>query len=89
MKVINFATRKMDAIKNYRFELAGYSKDLKCYAHDFSIVQPDINKFPNYRDAFYTFILVEEGDINLRVNGFNLNIKPKTIICGLPGELWE
>lgn len=79
----------MDAIKHYKFNLEGYSKELKCYASDFLQFCDEIEKYPVYRDIFYTFILVEEGETTLKLNGIKNKATPHTMICGLPGELWE
>lgn len=79
----------MEPIKNYIFNLEGYSKELKCYAQDFYQTCEDIEKYPVYRDIFYTFILVEEGETTLKLNGIKHKVGPQYMICGLPGELWE
>lgn len=79
----------MDAIKNYKFDLRGYDADLKCFAHDIEVLYNDIEQYPTYRDNFYTFILVESGSAVIKVNGFVQTVEPRTIICSLPGELWE
>lgn len=42
-----------------------------------------------YRESFYCFFLVEEGEASVKVNGAEAMVKAPELICGLPGDLWE
>lgn len=56
---------------------------------DFKLLEPDIRKFPIYKEAYYCFLLMEKGEAELRVEGYSTFIKAPALITGLPGETWE
>ncbi len=79
----------MKEIKLYKFYRGKYGSDLRCDAMEFDAIKPGIRRFPIHRESFYSFILVEEGETNLTLNGVSQTVGPKIVICGLPGEIWE
>lgn len=79
----------MKEIKLYKFNRGKYGTDQRCDAMDFDAIKPGINKFPVHRESFYCFILIEEGETDLTLNGVRQTVAPHTVICGLPGEIWE
>lgn len=79
----------MNEIKLYKFQRCKYGADQRCDAMEFADIKPGILKFPIHRESFFCFILIEEGSATLRLNGEEATVGAKTIICGLPGELWE
>ena len=79
----------MKDLKTYQFVLKGYSKDLKCASIDFEEIRSDIIEHRVYRESFYTLMLIEKGSATVCVNGVKSTVEPRTLICGLPGEVWE
>lgn len=79
----------MKGIKLYRFYRRKYGVEQRCDALDFNSIKPGILQFPTHRESFYCMILVERGHTTLKVNGIEHTIGPNTIVCGLPGEIWE
>ncbi len=79
----------MREIKLYKFHRKKYGTDLRCDAMEFDEIRPGICKYPIYRASFYCLILIEEGQTTLTLNGVCKTVGPKTVICGLPGEIWE
>ncbi|MCM1490620.1 MAG: AraC family transcriptional regulator [Muribaculum sp.] len=79
----------MNEIKLYKFQRLKYGTELKCDAMDFESIKPGIMEYPLHRESFFCFILVEDGTAILKLNGKEKNVEAKTIICGLPGEVWE
>lgn len=61
----------------------------RCDVLDFEAIRPKIVQFPVYRESFYCFIIVEDGETVIAINGIRQSVGPKTVICGLPGEIWE
>lgn len=79
----------MKDIKLYKFHRKKYGTDQRCDAIDFSVIKSGIIQFPTHRESFYCIILVERGCTTLKVNGVEGTVGPNTVICGLPGEIWE
>lgn len=79
----------MKKIKLYKFQRRKYGIEQRCDAMEFDSIKPGIIRFPIHRESFYCFILVEEGDAILTVNNIRQRINPQTIVCSLPGEIWE
>ncbi len=79
----------MKEIKLYKFYRSKYGSDQRCDAMEFDAIKPGIDKYPVHRESFYCFILVEEGETNLTLKGVCQTVGPNTVICGLPGEIWE
>lgn len=79
----------MKEIKLYRFQRRKYGIDQRCDVMDFEAIKSGIAQFPVHRESFYCLILVEEGEAVVSVNGMRQRVGPKTVVCGLPGEIWE
>lgn len=79
----------MKNIKLYKFYRRKYGAEQKCDALDFDAIKPGIVQFPTHRESFYCIILVESGQTTLKVNGVERTVGANTVICGLPGEIWE
>lgn len=79
----------MKEIKLYKFHRCKYGVDQRCDVMEFDNIRSGIIKFPVHRESFYCFILVEEGVAEITVKGKRQTVIPKTVICGLPGEIWE
>lgn len=79
----------MNEIKLYKFQRSKYGVDLRCDAMDFEEIKPGILKYPAHRESFFCFILVEDGTTALKLNGTEMRVEAKTIMCGLPGEVWD
>lgn len=76
-------------IKLYRFSHTGYGLDLPFCALSIDDIKRDLAEWPKYREAFYTFILIEEGEARIAVGGKEELVAGPSMICGLPGELWN
>lgn len=59
-----------------------------CDAMEFWQCLPEIVKHPIYRESFCVLILVESGSAKVKINGIESVATPKTILCGLPSEIW-
>lgn len=79
----------MKEIKLYKFYRRKYGFEQQCDAMEFDAIKPGICQNRIHRETFYCFILVEEGETTLTVNGVRRTIGRGTLICGLPGEIWE
>ncbi len=79
----------MKEIKLYKFHRRKYGTEQRCDALDFDAIKPGILQFPVHRESFYCLILVEDGETIITVNGVRQTVGPNTVICGLPGEIWE
>lgn len=76
-------------IKLYRFSHTGYGLDLPLGALSIDDIKRDLVEWPRYREAFYTFILIEKGEARISVAGKEEHVTGPSMICGLPGELWN
>lgn len=87
--LVFITAKEMKDIKLYRFHRRKYGVEQKCDALDFNAIKPGIIQFPTHRESFFCIILVERGSATLKVNGIEKAVCPNTVICGLPGEIWE
>lgn len=79
----------MKAIKLYKFHRRKYGIEQRCDAMELDAIKPGILQFPVHRESFYGFILVEDGETIISLNGMRQAVGPNTVICGLPGKIWE
>lgn len=73
----------------YRFYRHKYGKDLRCDAMPFSYIKPGLLEHPVHRENFYCIILVENGNVKVKLNDRPFQASAGSLICGLPGEIWE
>lgn len=51
--------------------------------------EDDIINSPIYKEAYYCFLFLEEGEADLTVAGQHANVKSPVLITALPGDTWE
>lgn len=56
---------------------------------DFKEAFEGIKTTPVYRTGLYCFFLVTEGSAEIIVNGYSERISAQTLVCGIPGDLWD
>lgn len=49
----------------------------------------DWEKEPVYREGYFCFLLLEEGEAEISINDFKSYVKAPCLVCGIPGDLWK
>lgn len=63
--------------------------DRQILVTDFSEYQEKIIDKEIIRNASYCFFLFEGGKAELEVNDYKEKLRPKELVCGIPGDLWK
>lgn len=79
----------MEKLKVFDFKKSEFPLNERFVVLDFFDCAEDIFRNFSYIDGFYTFLLIEEGSLDLSVAGYKYKAKSPVLVTGLPGDVWE
>ncbi len=79
----------MKKIPIYNYYRHKYGKELLIDVIDVDKMKADIKKTPVYITTFFSIILFTEGEEEVAVNDHSVMIRPRTVVCSRPGEMWK
>ena len=56
---------------------------------EFQDCEDDILKYPIYKESYYSFLLLEEGEADITLDGVKSHVTAPAVVTGLPGDSWE
>lgn len=79
----------MKQIPVYKFFKHKYGDELLVDVVDFERMLTGIRRTPVYSMTFYNIMLVTDGEAKVTIGGRSMHVRRGTIICSIPGEVWE
>lgn len=79
----------MKSISLYKFFKKKYGVELLIDVVDIDYIREAIQKTPVHRYNFYCIVLITNGSEDVAIDGHTCRVKPGTVICSTPGEIWS
>lgn len=73
----------------YKFSDSSTPLNERIAVLDFSTVRKWGHGSSALRKGMYCFFLLSKGEAEVTINGYRTILKPRTLACGIPGDLWH